>query len=127
MKRSVPQKTKGSWTRLGLAMSLVPMVLGGLLIFAWAMDFYIFDDPQSQTLVGILFILIGFAASNALQKKRNLAIGWSLLMIADLVFLFWVDLWAQIVAIVVGVVGLGFFLAEFYRRWKEEKAKTKKK
>jgi tellurite resistance protein TehA-like permease len=102
------------------------MVLGVLLIGAWALDMEIFEDPQSQTLVGILFILFSFAASNGLQKKRDLAIGWSLLTVADLILLFWVELWAQILALISGVVGLGFLLVVFYRRWKEEQAKTKK-
>ena len=125
--RSVPRRPRGSWTRLFLALTLVPMVLGILLIGAWALDFEIFDDPQTQTLVGILFILFSFAASNALQKKRDLAIGWFLLTIADMVLLLWVNLWAQILAIISGVVGLGFLVFVFYKAWKEEQAKTKQK
>jgi tellurite resistance protein TehA-like permease len=124
--RPVSRRSQGSWTRLFLALTLVPMVLGVLLIGAWALDMEIFEDPQSQTLVGILFILFSFAASNGLQKKRDLAIGWSLLTVADLILLFWVELWAQILALISGVVGLGFLLVVFYRRWKEEQAKTKK-
>lgn len=127
MKHPVPRRPQGSWTRLLLALTIVPMVLGFLLIGAWALDLYVFDEPQSQTLVGILFILFSFAASNALQKKRDLAIGWSLLTVADLVLLLWVELWAQILALIAGVVGLGFVLVVFYRRWNEEQAKTKKK
>jgi tellurite resistance protein TehA-like permease len=102
------------------------MVIGLLLIGAWALELNIFEDPQSQTLVGILFILFSFAASNGLQKKRDLAIGWSLLTVADLVLLLWVEFWAQILALIAGVVGLGFVLVVFFRRWNEEKAKTKK-
>lgn len=127
MRHPVPKRQKGSWTRLLLALTMVPMVLGLLLIGAWALDFNIFNNPQSQTLVGILFILFSFAASNGLQKKRDLAIGWSLLTVADLVLLIWVELWAQILALIAGVVGLGFVLVVFYRRWNEEQAKTKKK
>jgi hypothetical protein len=126
MKYPVPKRAKGSWTRLFLALTLVPMVLGILLIGAWALDLEIFDEPQTQTLVGILFILFSFAASNGLQKKRNLAIGWSLLTIADLVLLFWVELWAQILAIIAGVAGLGILSFSFYRGWREEQAKTAK-
>ena len=126
MKHPVPRRAKGSWTRLLLALTLVPMVLGILLIGAWALDLEIFDEPQTQTLVGILFILFSFAASNGLQKKRNLAIGWSLLTIADLVLLFWVELWAQILAIIAGVAGLGILSFSFYRGWREEQTKTVK-
>lgn len=123
-KRSVPRRSQGSWTRLFLALTLVPMILGVLLIGAWALDLNIFEDPQSQTLVGILFILFSFAASNALQKKRNLAIGWSLLTLADLVLLLWIELWAQIIALAAGVVGLSILLVVFYQRWRAEKDKT---
>ena len=125
--RPVPRRPRGSWTRLLLALTLVPMVLGLMLIGAWALDFEIFDEPQTQTLVGILFILFSFAASNGLQKKRNLAIGWSLLTVADLVLLLWIELWAQILAIIAGVVGLGVLVFVFYKAWKEEQAKTKPK
>ena len=120
-KYAVQQKRKGSWTRLFLALSLVPMIIGVLLIGAWALDLNIFPDPQSQTLVGLLFIMFGFAVSNALQKKRDNAIGWSLLTLADLVLLLWVDLWAQVIAIVVGLVGLGFVIKTFYIQWRENK------
>jgi tellurite resistance protein TehA-like permease len=127
MKHPVPRRSQGSWTRLLLALTTVPLVLGVLLIGAWALDLNIFDNPQSQTLVGILFILFSFAASNGLQRKRDLTIGWSLLTGADLVLLLWVEFWAQILALIAGVVGLGFVLVVFYRRWNEEQAKTKKK
>ncbi len=125
-KRPVMQRSKGSWTRLFLALTLVPLVIGILLIGAWLLDISIFDDLQSQTLVGILFILISFTASNALQKKYKLAIGWFLLTLADLTLLIWVEFWSQILALIVGLVGLSFVLVVFYRQWKEEQAKTKK-
>ena len=125
-KYAAPRRQKGSWTRLLLALTLVPMVIGILLIGAWALDLNIFNNPQTQTLVGILFILFSFATSNALQKKRDLAIGWSLLTIADLVLLFWIELWAQIIALIAGLVGLGFILTAFYQGWKEEKVKDRK-
>ena len=127
IKRPVSRRNQGSWRRLLLALSLVPMVVGMLLIGAWALDLYFFDNPQTQTLVGILFILFGFAVSNVLQKKRDLAVGWSLLTVSDLVLLLWVQLWAQIIALIAGVVGLGFLMAAFYQRWKEERSKIKKK
>jgi hypothetical protein len=126
IKRPAPRRSRGSWTRLLLALTLVPMVIGVLLIGAWALDLEIFDDPQSQTLVGILFILFSFAASNGLQKKRELAIGWSLLTLADLILLLWIELWAQILAIIAGVTGLGILLFIFYQRWKEEQGHSKK-
>jgi hypothetical protein len=125
-KHPVPRKTKGSWTRLFLALTLVPLIFGVGLIFAWAFDVYIFGDPESLPLIGLLFILFSFAASNALQKNRSLAIGWFLLAVADLVLLLWVELWAQVLALIAGMVGVGFLFVGFRRRYKEEQAKTKK-
>lgn len=124
-KKKGTKRTKGpSGKNLLLTLTLVPLVIGILLIGAWGLDLYIFDDPQSQPLVGLLFMLFSFSASNALQKKRNLAIGWILLFVADLILLLWVDLWAQIIAIICGVVGAGFLLVAFSHRWREDRAKN---
>ena len=114
IKGAARRKSERSWTRLLLALTLVPMMFGVGLILTWAFDIYIFGDPESQPFIGMLFILFGFAASNALQKNRDLAIGWFLLGIADLVSLVWADFWAQITALVVGLAGLGFLIAGFY-------------
>ena len=123
-KRKGTKRTPKTSNNILISLTLVPMVIGLLLIGAWAIDIYIFDDPESQTLIGLLFILFSFAASNALQKKWNLAIGWTLLTIADAVLLYWVELWAQIVAIVAGVLGAGFILYVFYHNWREERRKS---
>lgn len=104
-----------------LALTLVPLVIGALLIGAWVLDIEVFGDPQSQITVGILFILLGFAASNALQRRWRLAAGWGLLILADLVILAWLDVRAQIVAIGFGVVGLIFLAIEFYRQYQQGK------
>ena len=80
------------------------------------------EDPQSQVTIGILFFLLSFAASNALQKRWRLAAGWGLLMCADLVVLAWLELWAQVVAIGFGLVGLIFLIVEFYRQYQQGKA-----
>lgn len=120
------KKSKRNSNNILLSLTLVPMVIGLLLIGAWAIDIYIFDVPETQTLTGMLFILFSFAASNILQKKTRLAVGWSFLTVADVVLLLWVELWAQIVAIILGVVGVGIILYEFYHRWQEERSKAKK-
>ncbi len=123
-KKKGTKRSKGpSGKNLLLTLTLVPLVIGILLIGAWGLDLYIFDDPQTQPLVGLLFMLFSFSASNAFQKKRNLAIGWIMLFVADLVLLLWVELWAQIIAIISGLVGAGFLLVAFYHRWKADRAK----
>lgn len=109
-----------------LTLTLVPLVVGILLIGAWVLDILIFDDAQSQVTVAILFILLSFTGSNALQRRWRLAAGWGLMMCADLVILAWLNIWAQIVAIGFGLVGLIFLAIEFYRQYQRgslEKAK----
>lgn len=106
-----------------LTLTLVPLIIGVLLIGAWALDILLLEDDQSQITIGILFFLLSFAASNALQKRWRLAAGWALLMCADLVILAWLDVRAQIVAAGFGLVGLFFLAAEFYQQYRQNKAK----
>jgi hypothetical protein len=109
-----------------LTLTLVPLVIGILLIGAWVLDIAIFDEPQLHITVGILFILFGFVASNALQKRWKLAAGWGLLMCADLVILAWLAVWAQVVAIGFGLVGLVFLSIEFYSHYRRGRAENAK-
>lgn len=102
-----------------LTLTLVPLVIGILLIGAWALDYLVLEDAQSQLIVAVLFFLISFAASNALQKRWMLAAGWGLLICADLILLIWLNLWAQIAALAFGLIGLGFLAVEFYRQYRE--------
>ena len=103
------------------------MILERFVVGPLFTNCYVFGDSESQPFIGMLFILFGFAASNALQKNRDLAIGWTLLGVADLISLMWVQFWSQITALVIGLAGLGFLLAGFYQRYKEDQAKTRKK
>lgn len=118
-RKAAPKEKRSPARNVWLMLTLVPLITGVLLIFAWAMDFLVLEDPQAQLFVGIFFFLLSFAASNLLQHRRNLAIGWGLLMGADLILLGWLNLWAQIAAILVGATGLGFILVEFYRQYQQ--------
>lgn len=100
-----------------LTLTLVPLVIGLLLIVAWVLDYVVLPDPQSQVIVAVLFFMLSFAASNAVQKRWKLATAWGLLMCAGLVLLAWLQVWAQIVAICLGLVGLGFLVVEFYKQY----------
>jgi hypothetical protein len=91
------------------------------------MDILILEDDQSQITIGILFFLLSFAASNALQRRWRLAAGWGLLMCADLVILAWLDVRAQMVAAGFGLVGLVLLAVEFYRQYQQGKANQLKK
>ncbi len=124
--KATPHNPAAPGRNLLLTLTLVPLVIGVLLIGAWVLDISIFDDAQSQVTIGILFILLGFAASNALQKRWGLTAGWGLLMIADLVVFAWLDARTQLVAIGFGVVGLIFLASEFYRQYHFRVEKEKK-
>jgi lipoprotein signal peptidase len=104
-----------SWSRLLLALTLVPLVIGGLLILAWGLDMVIWDPPETQVWVGILFILFSFAASNSIQRKWYPAIGWGLLAIADFMLFRWIILPIQILAGIFVVIGVGLIIYEVYR------------
>ena len=108
-------------SNLLLMLTLVPLVIGILLIGAWALDILVLGDYQSQVTVGIFFFLLSFAASNVLQKRWRLAAGWGLLMCADLVLLIWLEVWAQAVAIGIGLVGLVFLVIEFYHQYQQQR------
>jgi len=109
-----------------LSLTLVPLVIGIILIGAWALDIELLDNPQSQITVGIFFFLLTFTTSNTIQKRWRLAGGWGLLAAADLVTLAWLNVAAQIIALSVGVVGLVLLGAEFYKQYQQNKMKTNK-
>jgi low temperature requirement protein LtrA len=110
-----------------LALTLVPLVIGIILIGAWVLDLELLENPQSQVTVGIFFFLLTFTASNAIQNRWRLAAGWGLLAVADLITLAWLNLAAQIVAISAGLVGLGMLGIEFYKQYQQGKAKQASK
>lgn len=126
-KKGSAKKNASSRPSLLLALTLVPMVIGGLLILAWGLDIDIWDPPEVQVWIGILFILLSFAASNALQQKWLPAAGWLLLGVADFLLLRWLALWVQVIALVMATAGIVLILFEFIRNWRSNsKSKTKK-
>ena len=120
IKRSSPAKN------VFLSLTLVPLVIGIILIGAWILDLEILDTPQSQVTVGIFFFLLTFTASNAIQKRWRLASGWGLLAVADIVTLAWLNLVAQIIALSLGVIGLVLLGIEFYKQYQQGKTRNKK-
>ena len=120
--KPVAQKSEApSWRRALLALSLVPVIIGVFLIAAWALDFELWSGTlDAQVWVGLLFILLGFSASNFLQKNLRLGAGWLMLAAADLVLLGWVQVWAQVVALVIAAVGVGLVGFEFYQRFTQQ-------
>lgn len=111
------QRKSKPGSNLLLTLTLVPLVIGILLIVAWVLDIAIFDEPQLHVTVGVLFFLFSFAVSNILQKRWMLAAGWGLLLCADIIILAWLHVWAQSVALVVGLAGVVLLGIEFYRHY----------
>jgi len=120
-KKTLPMKKSSPGKNVFLALTLVPFVIGLILIGAWVLDIEILEDLQSQITVGILFFLLSFAASNVLQKRWRLTAGWGILAVADLIVLAWLDIRAQIVALSVGSVGAALLGFEFFRQIGEKR------
>ena len=84
-KRKSSTKRSSPGRNVFLSLTLVPLVIGIILIGAWALDIELLGTPQSQITVGVFFFLLTFTASNAIQKRWKLATGWGLLAVADIV------------------------------------------
>ena len=106
-----------------LSLTLVPLIIGIILIGAWVLDIAIFNDSQAQITVGIFFFLLTFTTSNAIQKRWRLTAGWGALAVADIVTLGWLNVVAQVVAIIVGLTGLVLLGTEFYKQYQQNKMK----
>ena len=122
--KQVTSKKKSSpWKNILLALTLVPFIIGVILIGAWVLDLELLENPQSQVTVAVFFFLLTFTLSNAIQSRWRLAAGWGLLAIADIVTLAWLNLAAQIIAIVLGVIGVVLLGIEFYQQYQQGKMK----
>jgi len=119
--------TTPGWHRILLTLTLVPMILGILLIGAWVVDITFWEEPTAQVIIGALFILLSFSAMNALQKRWNLALGWFLLAIADILVISWLNIYVQVFAIIMGIGGLTLLGVEFYKQIDANKAKGSKR
>ena len=120
-------KKSSPWKNILLALTLVPFIIGVILIGAWVLDLELLENPQSQVTVAIFFFLLTFTLSNAIQNRWRLAAGWGLLAIADIVTVAWLNLAAQIIAIVLGVVGVILLGIEFYQQYQQGKIKKTSK
>jgi hypothetical protein len=103
-----------------LMLSLLPLAAGVLLVLAWAADIIVWGSDQFQVSISVLLILISFALSNTVQKNWILAAGWTLLVVADALLVFWIDFNLQIVAFIIGGLGLICLGYEFVRRFRAQ-------
>jgi len=124
--RKSRQKDRPGWSKLLLTLTLVPMVMGVLLILAWALEFDLWGAPEDQIVVGFLFILFSFAASNAIQRNWRLSGGWALLAVADLLVLSWLEIWIQVLSMLAGAAGLALIVLEFVQRYRDQQKARKR-
>lgn len=117
-RQSTAVEERPRWVRLLLLLTLVPMVIGLLLILAWAMDWNVTGRLDDQIVIGTLFLLASFSATNALQQKWYPAAGWLLLAIADGLILAGRQVAVQAVGVALGVGGLTLLGIEFYQRYR---------
>ncbi|RPI81421.1 MAG: hypothetical protein EHM41_20685 [Chloroflexi bacterium] len=99
-----------------LALTLVPLIAGGVLILLWAFDVELWEPPDTQLTVAVLFIFLSFAASNLIQRNWLPAVGWFLLMLADAVLLSQLRGPTQMIAIGIGIAALLLFAVEIFHR-----------
>jgi hypothetical protein len=108
------------WVRLGLALTLVPIIIGLILMIAWVLDYNLTGSLENQGLVGMAFLLASFALSNLLQKRWNLLIGWVLLLVSNLItLLFPTELMMQIISLVLLLGALAMLGTEYFHRIRE--------
>lgn len=118
-----PKKPTSPGRNFLLTISLVPLVIGMVLLGAWVLDIEILPDPQSQITVAIFFFLLTFTTSNALQKRWKVALGWGLLAAADIITLAWLNVTVQVAALTLGLIGLTLLGIEFYRQFRLKRQK----
>ena len=70
-RRSTASHTSHKQTRHEILqiLAIVPLVVGGLLLLTAFTGLIVWDTAESQVVMGCLYILISFGASNAIQKK----------------------------------------------------------
>jgi hypothetical protein len=73
---------KRFWQKWLLLLAMVPLGVGLLLIISSFTGFLAWGTPRKQVVMGGLYILFSFVASNAIQKQWILAAGWTLLGLA---------------------------------------------
>jgi hypothetical protein len=107
---------KRSWEKWVLLLAMVPLAVGILLIISAFTDAVVWGTPRKQVLMGVLYILFSFVASNAIQKQWNLAAGWTLLGLAIWLGLNHQETVVKIIAAAFLGISVSLLMREFLRR-----------
>ena len=115
------------WVNLLLMLTLLPLISGVVLLATPILGFTLFDPLLLQVIFGAILLLGSFAASNFLQKKWILAVGWTALTLAVVLLWLFSAVWAQAVAVALGASGLAAIAYEFWQRTRENLAQQAEK
>jgi hypothetical protein len=121
-KRSIknPSSKRGDpkrfWQKWLLLLVMVPLGVGLLLIISAFTGAVVWGTPRKQVIMGGLYILFSFVASNAIQKQWVLAAGWALLGLAAWLGLNQQEPVVKIIAAAFLGVSVALLIREFLRR-----------
>jgi hypothetical protein len=108
--------SKPSWQKWLLLLAMVPLGVGILLIISAFTDAVVWETPRKQVMMGALYILASFVASNALQKQWMLTASWTLLGVAAWLGLSQQDTAFKILAAAFLGISVALLMREFLRR-----------
>jgi hypothetical protein len=107
---------KRLWQKWLLLLAMVPLAVGVLLIISAFTDAVVWGTPRKQIMMGGLYILFSFVASNAIQKQWNLAASWTLLGLAIWLGLNRQETVVKIIAAAFLGISVSLLMREFLRR-----------
>jgi hypothetical protein len=99
-----------------LLLAMVPLGVGLLLIISAFTGAVVWGTPRKQAVMGGLYILSSFVASNAIQKQWTLAAGWTLFGFGAWLGLNQQETTFKIMASGFLGIGVAFLMREFLRR-----------
>ena len=108
--------SKPSWQKWLLLLAMVPLGVGVLLIISGFTGAVVWETPQKQVMMGGLYILGSFVASNALQKQWMLAASWTLLGLSTWVGLSQQETAFKILAAAFLGISVALLMRELLRR-----------
>jgi hypothetical protein len=107
---------KRFWPQALLLLAMVPLVVGLLLIISAFTGAVVWDTPRKQVIMGGLYILFTFVATNVIQKQWTLAAGWTLFGFAGWLGLNQQEAAVRIIAAASFGVSVALLTKEFLRR-----------
>lgn len=113
LEHRAPKRSRQRWL---LLLAMVPLGVGLLLIINAFTGAVVWDTPRKQVIMGGLYILFSFMASNAIQKQWMLAAGWTLLGLAVWLGLNRQEPLMKIIAAAFLGISVALLVREFLRR-----------